>query len=355
MTPSFWQGKKVLVTGHTGFKGSWLCYLLKMWGAEVSGLALAPEKNGFYLKMNLDEKVRSTIGDIRDLNLVKKTFEQTKPEIVFHLAAQALVRPSYVDPIGTYMTNVMGTAHILEALRDCSTVKSCVVVSSDKCYENKEWDRGYSEEDAMGGWDPYSSSKGCTELVTSSWVRSFFQDKEIGIASGRAGNVIGGGDVCVDRLVPDCIRAFGKNEKVILRRPESTRPWQHVLEPVSGYVTLAEANYKDSKKFRGGWNFGPQKDQDVTVKEVVETVVKKWGEGARFEVQSDGQMHEAHYLRLNCNKAAEKLNWKAAFNLEQAIEATVTWYKTAMHKPSDLESLTRSQIELYCQLAKRAH
>jgi CDP-glucose 4,6-dehydratase len=353
VTPSFWKNKKVLITGHTGFKGAWLSYLLSSWGAKVSGLSLAPERPSFYELLQLDQQVVSHIGDIRNPELVQNVFLKEKPEIVFHMAAQALVRPSYQDPVGTYATNVMGTAHVLEGIRKISSVKSCVVVTSDKCYENREWARGYKEDDAMGGWDPYSSSKGCAEILTSSWVRSFFHDRPIGIASGRAGNVIGGGDFAVDRLIPDCMRAFAQGEKVILRNPSATRPWQHVLEPLSGYITLAETNFQEPFHYRGGWNFGPGPDQELTVEQVVKAARENWGDAASFEVQSAGHPHEAHLLKLDCSKAFEKLAWKPTLNFEQTIQWTIEWYKAWAHHSENLEKITARQVQSYTELAGR--
>jgi CDP-glucose 4,6-dehydratase len=347
MNPSFWKDKKVLITGHTGFKGAWLTALLSSWGAKLSGIALPADSQSVYEILGLKKQISSYTVDIRNPQDVKQVFQKEKPEIVFHLAAQALVRASYIDPVGNYATNVMGTAHVLEAIRDSSQVKSAVIISSDKCYENREWSRGYNEEDAMGGWDPYSSSKGCTEILTASWVRSFFQQKPVGIASGRAGNVIGGGDFAADRIIPDCVRAFVRSEKVILRNPKATRPWQHVLEPLSGYIVLAEKNFQDPMSFRGGWNFGPGPEQELTVEQVVRATCEKWGAQASFESQSGDHPHEANLLKLDCGKALEKLNWKATLNFEQTIDWTVDWYKTHAFEPARLPALMNQQLESY--------
>ncbi len=359
MTPSFWKDRSVLITGHTGFKGSWLAALLYSWGAKVSGLALPPDEFSLFQILQLDKKISSHFGDIRDQQVVDRVLSQEKPEIVLHLAAQALVRPSYQDPVGTYATNVMGTIHVLEAVRRTSSVKTCLVVTSDKCYENRETNHAYIETDAMGGWDPYSSSKGCAELVTASWYRSFWQDdSDRGLCSARAGNVIGGGDFAVDRLIPDCVRAFEKSQKVVLRFPHSTRPWQHVLEPLSGYVTLAEKNYAQPKVFAGGWNFGPGEDQELTVETVVHAACKGWGDGAQYEVQSAAHVHEAKLLKLDCSKAKSQLHWHPRLNFTQTMDWTMQWYKAySQRDKSSLEAgfdsvsaLTFKQIQDYSNL-----
>lgn len=348
MTPAFWKNRAVLVTGHTGFKGSWLAAMLSSWGARVSGIALAPKEQSLFKVLNLQEKLSSHIADIRRPELVDKIIKEERPEIVFHLAAQPLVRPSYRDPVETYSTNVMGTIHVLESIRKQPTVKTTLVVTSDKCYENFETNHAYVETDPMGGADPYSSSKGCTELIVSSWARSFWGNEVQGICTARAGNVIGGGDFAEDRLIPDCIRAFAKNEKVILRYPDSTRPWQHVLEPISGYITLAEKNYSQPKLYSGGWNFGPTEDQDLTVEKVVKTSCEIWGHGAQFDVKHEQHISEAKLLKLDCTKANQMLHWRPRLNFEKTIFWTLQWYKAFVQNPEIVESLTYEQIHAYC-------
>jgi len=322
----FYHGKRVLATGHTGFKGGWLAAWLKLSGAQVTGLSLP--------------------SDIREYSTVVQAVEQSQPEIVFHLAAQALVRRSYQEPVATYATNVMGTVHVLEAARQTRSVRAVVVVTSDKCYENREWIWGYRESEPMGGADPYSSSKGCAELVTAAYRQSFCTaDAAPRIASCRAGNVIGGGDWAEDRLVPDIARAILAGEPVIIRNPGATRPWQHVLEPLRGYLILAMKLHSGEPGFAEGWNFGPEAQADLTVHELAQRIVQCWGQGA-IEIRCDANApHEAHLLRLDSSKARVRLHWHPLLSIQESIELTVDWYR------SRSRDLTDEQIRAYMQRA----
>jgi len=330
----FWKNKKVLITGHTGFKGAWLSLWLQNLGAEVIGISLdSPTTPSLYEQANVAKGMISLRQDIRDGEAIKKLFQQHKPEIVFHLAAQPLVRYSYREPVETYETNVMGTLHILEGIRSIDSVRSAVMITTDKCYQNKEWVWGYRETDALGGHDPYSSSKGAAELLISSYRDSYFsQDKyskhKTAIASVRAGNVIGGGDWADDRLIPDIIRAFENNEKVVIRNPKSTRPWQHVLEPLSGYLKLAEQLEKNGGKYAQAWNFGPIEEDARSVQWIVEKMTKLWGDNADWIDDESGHLpHEANYLKLDCSKAHMKLNWYPKWDLCQTLSKIVEWHK----------------------------
>ena len=339
------SGKKILITGHTGFKGSWLAFLLSEMGADVMGFALPPTTavNHFDL-LKLDGKIRHVVGDIRDAALVAKTLQEFQPEFVFHLAAQALVRTSYDDPASTFSTNVMGSVNLLEAVRRCESVRSLVYITSDKCYENVEWIWGYREIDRLGGRDPYSASKAAAEIVFSSYARSFFEQRlMLGAASTRAGNVIGGGDWAVDRIIPDCIRAIEAGEPVRLRNPGATRPWQHVLEPLTGYMLLAARLYEEPKKWGGSWNFGPSTHEVRTVKNVAEVIVGHIGKGRIEVVESQTQVHEARLLQLNCDKAHQLLGWYPRWHVEKTLEATALWYKNIMNG-GNAEEITRAQI-----------
>ena len=339
------SGKKILITGHTGFKGSWLAFLLSEMGADVMGFALPPTTavNHFDL-LKLDGKIRHVVGDIRDAALVAKTLQEFQPEFVFHLAAQALVRTSYDDPASTFSTNVMGSVNLLEAVRRCESVRSLVYITSDKCYENVEWIWGYREIDRLGGRDPYSASKAAAEIVFSSYARSFFEQRPmLGAASTRAGNVIGGGDWAVDRIIPDCIRAIEAGEPVRLRNPSATRPWQHVLEPLAGYMLLAARLYEEPKKWGGSWNFGPSTHEVRTVKNVAEVIVGHIGKGRIEVVESQTQVHEARLLQLNCDKAHQLLGWYPRWHVEKTLEATALWYKNIMNG-GNAEEITRAQI-----------
>lgn len=349
----FYSGKRVLVTGHTGFKGGWLSIWLKLLGAKVIGLALPPETHpNLFEAAAVADGIDSNFGDIRDLASVTRIFADHNPDIVIHNAAQPLVRRSYREPVETYATNIMGTVHVLEAARITASVRSLVVVTSDKCYENREWARGYKEEDAMGGHDPYSSSKGAAELVTAAYRRSFFETGNSPfIASARAGNVIGGGDWSEDRLVPDLVRGISSDDSIIIRRPESVRPWQHVLEPLAGYLVLGERLFQTGSRYTGAWNFGPAVEDCRTVAEIADRVCRIWGRG-QIRVQQDADApHEATYLRLDCDKSLEHLGWKPRLRLEQALEWTVDWYK-AFYDRSSLtpRELTEEQILTYMRL-----
>lgn len=323
---SFWQGKRVFITGHTGFKGSWLSLWLRSMGAVVKGYALnPPTQPSLYETANIGTLIDSEIGDIRDLAQITASMTMFNPDIVLHLAAQPLVRLSYQQPVETYSTNVMGTVHVLEAARQCSNLKAIVNVTTDKCYENKEWVWGYREDEPMGGYDPYSSSKGCAELVTSAYRRSFLAEQGIGLASARAGNVIGGGDWADDRLIPDILRAFEQNKPVIIRNPASTRPWQNVLEPLSGYLVLAQALYDNPSGYAEGWNFGPKEEDAQPVSWILDKMTQHW-QGAAWQLDTNAQPHEAGYLKLDISKAKTRLNWQPTWSLANTLEKIVQWH-----------------------------
>lgn len=344
-----YKGKKVLVTGHTGFKGTWLSIWLKMIGADVIGFSLDPDhKNGIFEASKISKEIIDHRGNICDLNELKKVFENEKPEIVFHLAAQALVIKSYNDPVSTFETNVMGTVNVLEAIKQTSSVKSAVIITTDKCYENKETLKGYTEDEPMGGYDPYSASKGAAELIISSYRRSFFSgDTDCNIASARAGNVIGGGDWSDNRLVPDIIRSIANNKNIELRNPKSIRPWQHVLEPLSGYLKLGSELIQNKKEFSEGWNFGPYIDEIYPVQLVVEKMIENFGKGKWSDISKPGQLHEANLLMLDINKAIRKLKWKPVLSFDQCVKLTTDWYKAAAQQ--NVLELTQSQIKFYEQ------
>ena len=356
MFANAFRGRRVLVTGHTGFKGSWLCQWLLDLGSEVHGYALAPNTapNLFEI-LDLEQRIHShTIGDVRNAEALLATMRAVAPEIVLHLAAQPLVRLSYREPAATWAINVQGTVNILEAIRAVGGVKACVVVTSDKCYENREQIWGYREHDAMGGHDPYSSSKGATELAVASWRRSFFQDP-LGpkLASGRAGNVIGGGDWSTDRIVVDFVKAIVANQPLMLRNPLATRPWQHVLEPLSGYLLLAEKMIQtDGMEYAEGWNFGPADSSVSTVKELADRLVAEWGAG-RVETPSNaGQPHESGLLKLDVAKAGIQLGWRGIWDVQRTVIETVRWYKAHHLGVTNLLDQTRAQIANYAQDAK---
>lgn len=357
MLTSFWQGKKVFVTGHTGFKGSWLCLWLTKLGANVTGYSLEPPSDpNIYTLAGVEEDLVSIQGDVRDLDKLGGAVRSAQPDIVFHLAAQSLVRRSYYDPVGTLATNVMGTANLLEAVRRVNSVRAVINVTSDKCYENREWVWGYRENDPMGGYDPYSCSKGCSELVTSAFRNSFFKagtgnSNETAIASVRAGNVIGGGDWAEDRLVPDIMRAILDQKTVVIRSPKSIRPWQHVLDPLYGYIVLAERLYNDGDSFSGAWNFGPSDDETVPVGELVRRVTELWGNGANWEIDKSDHPHEANFLKLDCTKSRLLLKWKPHLSLAKALEWVVDWYK-AFGEEQDMKQVTLSQLNNFEQMIK---
>jgi CDP-glucose 4,6-dehydratase len=348
----FYRGKKVFITGHTGFKGSWLSILLNWLGAEVYGYALKPPTiPSLYEMANIDQLVTSTIGDVRDYNLLLKTLKEIQPEVIIHMAAQSLVKESYRNPRETYEVNVMGTVNLLQAARQISSVKAILNVTTDKCYENKEWHWGYRENEPMGGYDPYSNSKGCSELVTSSFRNSFFNTKEykkhgVALASARAGNVIGGGDWADDRLIPDFIRSILKSEKIKIRSPHATRPWQHALEPLTGYLMLAEKLYNDGTEFAEAWNFGPYEEDARPVEWIVQHLCILWGNGAAYEIDNTPQPHEANYLKLDCSKAKSVLGWVPRWNIEKTLTSIVNWNKDYINN-NDVRQVCISQIEEY--------
>lgn len=329
VNPAFWKGKKVFITGHTGFKGSWLALWLQQMGAVVKGYALEPNTSpNLFTEAKVAQNMESEIGDIIDLNHINKSMKSFNPEVLIHMAAQPLVRLSYQEPVLTYTTNVMGTVNVLEAARQCSHLKAIVSVTTDKCYENREWAWGYRENEPMGGHDPYSSSKGCAELVTAAYRKSFFNENNTAfLASARAGNVIGGGDWAEDRLIPDILRAFEKNEPVIIRNPMSTRPWQHVLEPLSGYLVLAQHLFDEGSSYAEGWNFGPKDEDCKPVSWILDTMVDNWGNGAKWELDKNNNPHEAGFLKLDCSKAAIRLNWSPKWNLENTLESIINWHQ----------------------------
>ena len=327
MDLSFYKGKQVLVTGHTGFKGTWLCRILINAGAQVAGYSLNPptEPNLFSMA-DVESRMNSVIGDIRDLDHLKKVFEQTQPEIVLHLAAQPIVRDSYKDPVYTYETNVMGTVNICECVRLNPCVKSFLNVTTDKVYKNNEWEWGYRENEPLDGFDPYSNSKSCSELVTHSYINSFFNNMDLAVSTARAGNVIGGGDFANDRIVPDCVRAAIEGKDIIVRNPHSTRPYQHVLEPLAAYLIIAQKQFED-KKYAGFYNVGPDETDCVTTGNLVDTFCAKWGEGIKWIDRYDGGPHEANFLKLDCSKLKTTFGWKPRWNFDTAIEKSVEWSK----------------------------
>lgn len=345
---TFWRGKRVFLTGHTGFKGSWLSLWLQSMGAAVQGYALeAPTAPALFNEARVAEGMASTIGDVRDLAALRACMQAFGPDIVIHMAAQSLVRRSYDDPVLTYSTNVMGTVHVLESARSCASVRAIVNVTTDKCYENREWEWGYREDEPMGGHDPYSNSKGCAELVTSAYRRSFFREG-VALASARAGNVIGGGDWAKDRLVPDILRAIEEGRPVVIRSPHATRPWQHVLEPLSGYLCLAQHLWTDGPAFAAGWNFGPRDEDARPVHWIVEHLVQHWGEGASWQLDSGSHPHEAHALKLDISKAAKHLRWQPRWALQDALNHIVAWHR-AWRSHLDMHAVCLSQIAEYSQ------
>jgi len=348
MNIDFWKGKRVFVTGHTGFKGGWTVLWLHKLGAIVKGYALEPNTTPSLFEVaNISEGIESEIGDVRDLDNLKKSVLAFSPEIVIHMAAQPLVRYSYQDPVGTYQTNVMGTINLFEAIRICDSVKAVVNVTTDKCYENNEWPWGYRETEPMGGYDPYSNSKGCSELVTLAYRRSFFgADSKVALASARAGNVIGGGDWSQDRLIPDALRSFGADKPVVIRNPLATRPWQHVLEPVSGYLTLAEKLYCNGKFYAEGWNFGPRDEDVKPVGKVMDYLVDNWPSAASWTLDNSEQPHEAQLLKLDISKAKAHLKWSPKWELNGTLETIIEWYESWLER-KDMRQVTINQITEY--------
>ncbi len=359
MFNNIYHDKTVLITGDTGFKGSWLAIWLKELEAEVIGYALDPpsDPNNFQAT-NLHDKITHVHGEIRDLGQLLETFRKYQPEFVFHLAAQPLVRLSYDEPKMTFDTNVGGTVNVFEAVRKTPSVKVMVNITSDKCYENREWIRGYREGDPMGGHDPYSASKGCAELVTNAYLRSFFsqddgQDRIIGSASARAGNVIGGGDWGVDRLVPDCIRSLSKGEIIGIRNPHAVRPWQHVLEPLRGYLQLGAVLWDDPRRYSGPWNFGPDETCSLSVADLTDRLIRYWGSGSWKDISDPGAPHEANLLKLNCDKSRYELNWQGILTIDESLRMTVDWYKEfySGRNNEEIYSICIEQIRSYTDRA----
>lgn len=344
---SFYKGKKVLVTGHTGFKGTWLCMMLKRAGAIVTGYSLNPPTTpNLFTICGLEKEINSVIGDIRDKEHLQKVFDETQPEIVFHLAAQPIVRESYKDPVYTYETNVMGTVYLLECVRNTKSVVSVLNVTTDKVYYNNEWEWGYRETDPLDGYDPYSNSKSCSELVTHSYKSSFFSDGRVKVSTARAGNVIGGGDFAKDRIIPDCVRAMEKKIPIIVRNPYSTRPYQHVLEPLFVYLLIAYKQYED-RKYEGYYNVGPDDSDCLTTGNIVTMFCDKWQENATWEDKYDGGPHEANFLKLDCSKLKHTFGWKCAWNVEEAIEKTVEWSKVYRNQGDIVGCMNQQMNEFY--------
>jgi len=363
MTDAFWTGKRVFLTGHTGFKGSWLALWLSSLGARVTGYSLdPPTEPSLYREAGVDELVHSVHADVRDRDAVALELRRAEPDVVFHLAAQSLVRESYRTPVETFEVNLLGTVHVLEAVRTCPSVRAVVVVTSDKCYENREWVWGYRESDPLGGFDPYSSSKACAELAAAAYRSSFFPPDRhrghgghgVALATVRAGNVIGGGDWAADRVVPDCFRAFERGEAVAVRNPGAMRPWQHVLDPLHGYLVLAERLVVDGPELAGAWNFGPD-DADVrTVGSLVEALCRHWGNGAACAIDAGAHPHEARFLKLDCSRAHTLLGWRPLWDLEAAVARTVSWARNRLGG-ADARTLCLDQIREYdAALARRA-
>lgn len=353
---SIYKNKKVLVTGHTGFKGSWLCLWLKQLGAEVIGYSLNPDTNpNLFELLNLESEITSVIGDIRDEEKLTNVVKEYEPEFIFHLAAQPLVRFSYDNPKLTYETNVIGTLNLFEAVRKSNTVKVIINITTDKCYENKEWNYSYRENDAMGGYDPYSSSKGCAELLTSSYRNSYFNESKTAVSSVRAGNVIGGGDWSKDRLIPDIVKYLNKNENIKIRNPNAVRPWQHVLEPLSGYLWLGALMFEDYKKYSDGWNFGPNENINLTVKDIIEKSINIWGCG-NYLVDNSKNPHEANLLSLDITKVKNIIKWFPVYSNEESLFETITWYKEFYNnKNFDAKKYSINQIEKYILKSRKAN
>lgn len=352
VSPTFWYGRKVFITGHTGFKGGWLCLWLQSLGAELTGFSLEPPTNPSLFEVaRVGQGMNSIIGDIRNSEALFLAMKEARPEIVIHMAAQPLVRYSYDHPVETYSTNVMGTVHLLEAVRVVGTVRSVVVVTSDKCYENKEWVWGYRENEPMGGYDPYSNSKGCSELVVSSYRSSYFNPATyakhgVALATGRAGNVIGGGDWAADRLIPDMLKAVEAGRPVVIRNPHAIRPWQHVLEPLHGYLLLAEKLYEKGTDLAEGWNFGPNDEDAKPVDWIAGEMTSQWGDGASWVLDGQEHPHEAHFLKLDCSKAKSRLGWCPRWNIGQAIENIIDWHREYLNGGS-MRAMSMNQIDIY--------
>lgn len=344
MDLDFYRGKKVLVTGHTGFKGSWLCKILIKAGAEVTGYALEPPTNPNLFKIcSIEQKIDSVIGDIRDLKKLMTLFQKVQPEIVFHLAAQPIVRDSYNDPVYTYETNVMGTVNILECIRKSEYVKSFLNVTTDKVYQNNEWEWGYRENEPLDGFDPYSNSKSCSELVTHSYKNSFFDKGKVAVSTARAGNVIGGGDFANDRIVPDCVRAAQNKENIIVRNPHSIRPYQHVLDPLYAYLLIAQRQYED-RQYEGYYNVGPDEADCITTGTLTDIFCKEWGDNIAWENKFVNGPHEANFLKLDCSKIKTVFGWKPRWNVATAVKKTVEWSKCYLEE-KDIDVCMNKQIE----------
>jgi CDP-glucose 4,6-dehydratase len=352
----FWKGKKVLVTGHTGFKGSWFSLWLKELGAEVIGYSLEPPTQpNLFTIAQISEGMVSIRGDIRNSEYLKKAVKKHKPEFVFHFAAQPLVRKSYASPIETFETNVIGTVNLLNAVRFSDNTRVVINVTSDKCYQNKEWVWGYRETDAIGGNDPYSCSKGCSELITNSFRKSFFDASGVAVASVRAGNVIGGGDWAEDRLVPDAIKALICDKQPIIRNPNAIRPWQYVLEPLKGYLILAEKMWKDSRRFSGAWNFGPEDENSITVKDLIGMLIKIWGDiPPNWCLDDNSNLYESNTLKLDCSKSKTYLGWKSVLGIEETLKRTVRWYAEYIDN-QDMRNVTIDQIKSYEKLGSEKY
>lgn len=341
----FYHNKRVLITGHTGFKGAWLSEIMLLAGAEICGYALAPAEDGLFQQLRLEKRVRGVEGDIRDLAYLRQIVLEFRPEFVFHLAAQPLVRESYRDPVGTYSTNVMGTVNLLECVRICGSVRSVVNVTTDKVYRNLEQSGSFQESDVLDGYEPYSNSKSCSELITGAYIRSFLRERGIAVSTARAGNVIGGGDMAVDRILPDCIRAVNRGETIQVRNPASVRPYQHVLEPLSAYLMIAKAQYEVPEK-AGAYNVGSDAEDCLTTGELAELFCSCWGEGARWTEVPEAGPHEAGLLRLDCAKIKSALGWTLCWSAETAVEKTVSWTKAVL-SGQDAGEVTRKQIREY--------
>ena len=352
MKPDFWNGKRVFITGHTGFKGSWLSLWLHRLGAELAGYALSPPTQPSLFELaRLGQIMHSDNGDVRDVDALSRAMKRHRPDIVIHMAAQPLVRKSYADPVETYSTNVMGTVHLFEAVRQSPSVRAVVNVTTDKCYENKEWVWPYRENEPMGGHDPYSSSKGCSELVTAAYRRSFFNPEQykehgVAIATARAGNVIGGGDWATDRLIPDVLNAFTLRQPVLIRNPHAIRPWQHVLEPLRGYLTLAQHLHEQGPSFSEPFNFGPGQEDAKPVQWIVEQMTQLWGSQASWQLDAGPHVHEAHHLKLDISKAGQRLDWYPRLQLKQALDLTVQWHRR-MHQGEDPRQICLDQLQTY--------
>ena len=348
MDRNFWKGKKVFITGHTGFKGGWLSIWLAESGAKITGYSLKPETNpSLFKSCSIEKKINSIIGDVRDEKKLKKTILEAEPDIVFHLASQSLVLKSYENPVETYEINLMGTVNILNAMRDISSVKAFINVTSDKCYANDENLKAFKENDSMGGYDPYSSSKACSELITAAYRSSFFNDT-VSIATARAGNIIGGGDWALNRIIPDFIKKINQNQKLSIRNPRAVRPWQFVLEPLNGHLILAEKLFLDGQHYSESWNFGPDNQDDKSVEWLISKFDKEYGEGSNFEIEStENSLHEAKNLKLDCSKSMKRLNWSPKLNIEKSISMTCAWYKNFYKGDQDMYSFSAEQIKQY--------